>query len=99
MLYYYNNYIKAALHIYTIFLINQTLQYLSPKCEKSMWQLFKHNRYSVFNNNIYTFNFEIHCDNNQVWQLFKVWRLTSMVYEALQSRKENIHSVIAIDFN
>ena len=33
MLHYYNNYIKAALHMYSLFLISQTLQYLLPKCE------------------------------------------------------------------
>ena len=42
-----------------------------------MWWLFKHNHYSIVKDIVYTQNFEIYHDNNQVWQLFKVRYLIS----------------------
>ena len=44
--------------------------------QKSMWQLFKCDHYSIDEDVVYSHNFEIDCGTDQVQLLFKVRRLT-----------------------
>ena len=44
-----------------------------------MRQLFKTDHYSMFKDNVCTYNFEIDCGTNQVRWLFEVQRLTKQI--------------------